>query len=267
MAKIYALSDIHGCYDAMMYSLSAIHLEPSDLLIFLGDYVDGGDKSFRVLNEIMNLEKQYPNQVITLLGNHDEWFCNWLFFYEKNEDFYAINMGFETISSFFETSEFETIIHGSQNFANVSQNLMNLNDILHQKMMELEEVKELFHWLKRKVTEKRYFETKNQIFVHAGIDEEDGKNWKYLTTDGTFTGKYPATTGAFYKDIISGHIHSEEVSNEINDLGKVYWDGYNHFFIDGHTLKSRIVPVLQYDTETYRYTSFNAEKHSWEEIN
>lgn len=265
MSKIYTMSDIHGCYDAMMRSLNSIDLEPNDLLIFIGDYVDVGDKSFQVLNKIMTLEKEYSDQVIVLLGNHDEWFCNWLFYKKDAMDSYIEDVGFKTVSSFFDESELDAMIRETQNFATVKDRLRGMDDLLHKKIMESERFEELLQWLKKKTTEKRYFETEEQIFVHAGIDEEAGEYWKVGTTDDIFTGKFPATKGTFYKDIVSGHINSEIVAKNEDYLGSVYWDGYSHFFIDGNTPKSGVVPVLKYDTTTSIYSSFEYLNNSWKE--
>ncbi|MGO5334636.1 hypothetical protein ACTQZM_09160 [Enterococcus cecorum] len=56
MAKIYCMSDIHGCLSPLKESLSLIDLQPEDL----GDYVDRGVASCQVLQTIMDFDKQYP---------------------------------------------------------------------------------------------------------------------------------------------------------------------------------------------------------------
>lgn len=263
MSKIYAMSDIHGCYKAMKNSLKHIKLEPSDLIIFIGDYVDGGKESLQVLTEIMNLEKCHPKQVIVLLGNHDEWLIEWLL-NPSESNFYALNMGYETINSFFDESEMQKIIKKNPVSSTIIENLKSLNSLLHQKIMESEKHKEILSWLREKNNEERYFETKKQIFVHAGIDEEAEDLWRVGTPDEVFTGKYPVVKGEFYKDIISGHVYSEEVANDESYLGSIYWDEKSHYFIDGHTTKSNVVPVLRYDTETLKYTFLNTSNGDWE---
>ena len=119
---------------------------------------------------------------------------------------------------------------------------------------------ELLKWLSSK-KKSLYYETTNQIFVHAGICEVDEELWKYATEESEFTWKFPAETGSFYKDIIAGHVSSVMVSNDTNYLGRVYWDHENHFFIDGETNRSGIIPILKYDTISKVYSSYdkNAE--------
>ena len=50
--KIYCMSDIHGCYSALCDALELVidHLdEPDTKLIFLGDYIHGGEDNIAVL--------------------------------------------------------------------------------------------------------------------------------------------------------------------------------------------------------------------------
>lgn len=54
MAKIYAISDIHGYLDEFINALNKVELSDKDnRLILLGDYIDNGSKSFQVLSKII----------------------------------------------------------------------------------------------------------------------------------------------------------------------------------------------------------------------
>ena len=74
--KIYCMSDIHGCYSALCDALELVidHLdEPDTKLIFLGDYIHGGEDNIAVLKKIMGLQNIYGHRkVVALLGNHEE---------------------------------------------------------------------------------------------------------------------------------------------------------------------------------------------------
>lgn len=100
-----------------------------------------------------------------------------------------------------------------------------------------------------------YYETDSQIYVHAGIDEEAGEYWKWGSEDYYFCSKYPHTIGKFDKDIIAGHIGTSAITGDEN-YHKVFWDKQSHFYIDGTTELSKILPLLKYDTNTKRYSSF-----------
>lgn len=63
---IYAVSDIHGCYDKYWELLRAIQFHPNDTLYVLGDVIDRGPHGFKILLDMA----QRPN-VVGLMGNHE----------------------------------------------------------------------------------------------------------------------------------------------------------------------------------------------------
>lgn len=73
--SIFVVPDVHGEYEKLQKLMDKIHIErkTEDKIIFLGDYIDRGDKSKEVINYIFDLKSNDDN-VITLLGNHDDAF-------------------------------------------------------------------------------------------------------------------------------------------------------------------------------------------------
>ncbi|MCM1166617.1 MAG: metallophosphoesterase [Ruminococcus sp.] len=70
---IYAMSDIHGCFEEFEAALALVDLSGDNKLLLLGDYVHGGDKSYSVLDRIIALQQRYgSDKVIALMGNHEE---------------------------------------------------------------------------------------------------------------------------------------------------------------------------------------------------
>jgi serine/threonine protein phosphatase 1 len=71
MKRLFAISDIHGCYKPF-YELveNTIKLTRSDELILLGDYIDRGFQSKEVIDFIIYLSKEGFN-ITTLTGNHE----------------------------------------------------------------------------------------------------------------------------------------------------------------------------------------------------
>lgn len=99
-----------------------------------------------------------------------------------------------------------------------------------------------------------YFETKSQIFVHAGVDEEAGEYWMWGASDNTLLGKFPATKGKFYKTIIAGHVGtcSRDLAAD-RSYHDVYYDGESHYYIDGSVYKGGKLLLLAYDEEKEKY--------------
>lgn len=97
--RVFAIGDIHGCYDSFKkLLLDEIVIQPDDSIYLLGDYIDRGKDSKGVIEFILTLlDSGY--KVYTLRGNHEQMLLDGL----NNEDsFYhwLENGGKETIASF-----------------------------------------------------------------------------------------------------------------------------------------------------------------------
>jgi serine/threonine protein phosphatase 1 len=60
------MSDIHGCYEKYIKMLDIINFSDNDTLFVLGDVIDRGDESFRVLKDM-----SMRTNVIPIMGNHE----------------------------------------------------------------------------------------------------------------------------------------------------------------------------------------------------
>ncbi|MBF0536687.1 MAG: serine/threonine protein phosphatase [Nitrospirae bacterium] len=131
-----AIGDIHGCHSLVVDLIEeVIRFDPdTDQLIFIGDYIDRGDKSMHVVNYIVSLKNKYPENIVLLMGNH-ELLAHSAFKtrYSNHIQLWFINGGINTINSF-------------GNYANAQRLLMPFIDTL------------LY-----------YYETDSHIFVHGGI--------------------------------------------------------------------------------------------------
>ena len=68
-ARIFAIGDIHGCAAALDALLAEIAPTSDDLIVTLGDYIDRGPESPRVVERLLELQQQC--QLVPLLGNHE----------------------------------------------------------------------------------------------------------------------------------------------------------------------------------------------------
>lgn len=74
--RTLVIGDIHGGLRALEQVLERAEVTSTDLLIFLGDYVDGWSESPAVLDFLIALNQQQP--CILLRGNHDMMLLAWL---------------------------------------------------------------------------------------------------------------------------------------------------------------------------------------------
>ena len=73
MVRTLFFTDIHGNYRGLMQALERAKYDPAtDKLICGGDIVDGGPDSVKCVQFVYNNVDDY------LLGNHDNWFFNWI---------------------------------------------------------------------------------------------------------------------------------------------------------------------------------------------
>ena len=73
--KTYAITDIHGCLNTFTELLNQIGLNKSDRLFLLGDYIDRGPHSIKILDKIIQLQTDGYN-LQCLIGNHEEMLIN-----------------------------------------------------------------------------------------------------------------------------------------------------------------------------------------------
>jgi len=69
--KTLIATDIHGNAEALDFILDYAEDKKVDAWVFLGDYVDKGPESVRVLNTLFELKCKYPKKVFLLRGNHE----------------------------------------------------------------------------------------------------------------------------------------------------------------------------------------------------
>ena len=248
---IYAISDIHACYEAFQQRIEQLKpkLEEGDnKLILLGDYIDRGTDSYKVLELIHSLQKKFGKEkVIALKGNHEEWFLDFLengerIWLEEDKDYHT--------SKTFLLKEQKKTLEKMTSKEEATKYLCSCIKKNH---------KSLIHWIKNLPY---YYETPTQIFVHAGVEEdilEEELEWcTLMTPEYVMTGKYPATLGKFFKDIIAGHIGVSEIAQDETYQG-IYFDGESHYYIDGSVEKTGELLCLAYDEKNQKYYELDRE--------
>ncbi|WP_029201685.1 metallophosphoesterase [Oribacterium sp. NK2B42] len=71
--KKVIIGDVHGCYEELLSLLDQLKINLSvDKLIFVGDLIDRGQDSFKVLQLIKSLKEKNPENIVYLRGNHEQ---------------------------------------------------------------------------------------------------------------------------------------------------------------------------------------------------
>jgi serine/threonine protein phosphatase 1 len=102
MTLTYAIGDIHGRHAALTDLLARIANHAggrAHRLVFLGDYIDRGPHSAAVVATLQDLQRQAPERVTCLMGNHE-----WLLLVARDdpskEDWWFANGGDATLASY-----------------------------------------------------------------------------------------------------------------------------------------------------------------------
>lgn len=70
---IYAVSDLHGCYDKYMKLLERLNMTSDDSLYILGDIVDRGSEGMKILLDLINRKMCFPVGEITITVRNFSW--------------------------------------------------------------------------------------------------------------------------------------------------------------------------------------------------
>jgi serine/threonine protein phosphatase 1 len=203
--RLFAIGDIHGCIDQLRELVeSVIGIRKQDRIVFLGDYIDRGNKSREVVDYIMNLQHN-GYAVIPLIGNHE-----WMLLEAYEEDNRLINWIFNGGSSTLDSFGIKALKELSREYIDFFNSL------------------------------RYYYIFENYIFVHAGFNDNISDTFNdYYDMIWTRRESY---SNPVFKDKIIIHGHTpvtveicrkmiDEKNRVINiDTGCVYSDitGYGH---------------------------------------
>ena len=98
---LYAVGDIHGEDAKLADLLEKLPLRDGDRFVFLGDYVDRGPDAFRVIERLIQLQRDWP--CVFLLGNHESMLLDFLGWTDDAYfagDAFLMNGGDRTLASY-----------------------------------------------------------------------------------------------------------------------------------------------------------------------
>lgn len=94
----YVMSDLHGCYDEFISMLKLVDFNESDELIIVGDVVDRGSDSMKIIKHIIN-----EDNITLLRGNHEDMMID-AFNHNDYFNHWIMNGGSKTYSEYLKLS-------------------------------------------------------------------------------------------------------------------------------------------------------------------
>ena len=137
----FAFGDIHGELFKLKALVNRLDIREGDELVFLGDYIDRGKYSFETVEYLIELDNIH--KCVFIMGNHEWMFVNYLCGIHEKE--FLNNGGYKTILNYAD--------NGIKIERKLSPRERNLPDPQVKFLRKL----------------KKYYETDDFIFTHAGI--------------------------------------------------------------------------------------------------
>jgi serine/threonine protein phosphatase 1 len=146
MSRTLVIGDIHGGLKALIQILQKANINSNDVIIFLGDYVDGWSESPGVLDFLIAFSEQ--QKCIFIRGNHDELLLDWLENRHENikQDLWFKHGGKATVDAYLYVS-------------------------IETKQKHIAFLKSLRNY---------YLDAENRLFIHAGFTNMNGVSHEFF---------------------------------------------------------------------------------------
>lgn len=143
MSNTYVIGDIHGGLKALKQVLIRAGITTDDVLIFLGDYVDGWSETPAVIDFLIQLASTHT--CIFMQGNHEEMLLKWLR-KEDDDELWRFHGGEITVQAYRDIP----------------------SESIKRHINFLEQLREY------------YVDDHNRLFVHAGFTHLKGVSFEYF---------------------------------------------------------------------------------------
>lgn len=200
MKKYYVFSDVHGEFDALQSNLIEMGFnvdDENDILFSLGDLFDRGPASDKVLEFMLDMWEK--GRFIGVRGNHDDMLLDYLRGFSKTINFNLIYNGLadtvRQLSDYYYSADF-LFFQGKEISKAIFKKYPKIVDFL----LDL----------------KPMYEFGNFVFLHAGCDTDNGKEWFVYNWSNT-----PAFVQNFDpkdKTYVFGHWHASKLYKDVLDI-------------------------------------------------
>ena len=202
--NIFAIGDIHGCLKQLASLQDKIFNYPtynkeSDLIIYLGDYIDRGPNSKDVIQHILKLQKEKVNSIF-LMGNHEQIMIDFVFNKINNLKYWLGLGADQTFRSYkIEIAEFIKDGFGDDNIDRLRSVL--LNELSNEHIYFLKNLR-------------LSYSVGKYLFVHGGINPEKAlKDQDKMDFLWSRSNQFFDKNFKFEQIIIHGHTPEKEVIN------------------------------------------------------
>jgi serine/threonine protein phosphatase 1 len=181
-AITFAIGDIHGCQSALLDLLRQCtdYAAGQDYrVVFIGDYVDRGPDSRAVIATLRQLQRERPDDVLCLMGNHEEMMLDAI---DTGDPMHWIlNGGAQTLESY-----------GVRDLASLP--------------------KEDMDWVRSLTLS---FDDGKRFFVHAGIDPDHALDQQPREAQLWIRAKFHRSPKEYGRLIVHGHTPTRDARPEI----------------------------------------------------
>ena len=162
---IYVVPDIHGEYNKLLNVMEKINKvrKPNETIVFLGDYIDRGDRSKDVVNYMFEIMSNDDN-VVVLLGNHDGEFYNIMERVERLNIYdieWLSRYCIETLSSY-------GVSTLPLKYNSVEDNMRDNFDFIKEELIKLKKSDDYRKFKILMVNCRKYYKEGKYIFSHSG---------------------------------------------------------------------------------------------------
>ena len=201
MKRYYVFSDVHGEFDALQSNLIEMGFnidDKNDILFSLGDLFDKGPASDTVLAFAMDMWEQ--GRFIGIRGNHDDMLLD-----------YVRGTGGSTV-------RFNLIYNG------LTETITQLSGVHVSPMWLFEQGKEISQKIVEKYPRieeflldlKPMYEFGDFVFLHAGYDTDNGKEW--FVYNWSNTPAFIANFDTGNKKYVFGHWHASKLYKQMLNI-------------------------------------------------
>jgi serine/threonine protein phosphatase 1 len=203
--RVFCLGDIHGAHKALVQVLKRCEFDyENDLLITIGDIVDGWGDSYMCVEELLKI----PNR-IDIMGNHDNWFRVFL---ERGVHEVAWTQGgLSTAKSYARAADVDLMVQKINTYDGAGFTL-NLNS---------GDVPQSHHIFFRR-QHHYYKDEMNNLFIHGG-----------------FNNMTPLNETLAYNMMWDRHLWNKHLKIMGTSMKIIYKEDFNQIFI-GHTTTTQI---------------------------